>query len=493
MPKTLFSKLLLAHIAVVSVVLIVFSFMTTGIFRSHYSSEIKAELSREVDEINRIALEEYMDEHKRPVAREKLFAAARKYGAMFKLYFNSPEYGVYRFWDENEFSKWASCEDADLHNIIENAYASGEKYTFVNDALSDYTDMRTLTVARPLQKEDGKNMGMLLLHYDMGDIYKTLNRLYLDVFASAFFAGLIIVPIALIISKHITKPVSVIDKVVTDFSHGRYDSRVKLRGKDELARLGSSFNDMADKVAGLEKTRRDFVANVSHELRSPLTSINGFIEAMEDGTIPPEEHHKYLEVVLDETRRMTGMVNDLLDIARIESGQYKLNISVFDINELVGRVLITFEPRITAKNIDVDVNLSDEPLYCEADRTRIAQVLHNLIDNAIKFIPEKDGLLTLACIPEGKKIKVVVADNGSGIPKEDLPHVFDRFYKTEKAHTHTNRSGTGIGLSIVKLVMDQHNADITVDSDGNGTRFVFILKRASEPVKKISAAEDIII
>ena len=116
---------------------------------------------------------------------------------------------------------------------------------------------------------------------------------------------------------------------------------------DELGELGISFNDMADKVSELEKMRRDFVANVSHELRSPLSSIRGFLEAMEDGTIPTDEHEKYIEIVLDETRRMSGMVNDLLDIARIESGQYKLNLSVFDINDLIGRVLITFEARIT--------------------------------------------------------------------------------------------------------------------------------------------------
>ena len=238
-----------------------------------------------------------------------------------------------------------------------------------------------------------------------------------------------------------------------------------------------------------EQLRREFSANVSHELRSPLSSIRGFLEAMEDGTIPTDEHEKYIEIVLDETRRMSGMVNDLLDIARIESGQYKLNLSVFDINDLIGRVLITFEARITAKHADVDAQLDYEPVFVEADRDRIGQVLHNLIDNAIKFMPENDGLLTIKSVVSKHKVYVSVCDNGPGIPKEDIAHIFDRFYKAEKAHTYKNGSGTGLGLSIVKLVIDQHHGEIKAESSENGTVFTFSLKQALPPPRRQPAAE----
>lgn len=178
-----------------------------------------------------------------------------------------------------------------------------------------------------------------------------------------------------------------------------------------------------------------------------------------------------------------------LDIARIESGQYKLNLSVFDINDLIGRVLITFEARITAKHADVDAQLDYEPVFVEADRDRIGQVLHNLIDNAIKFMPENDGLLTIKSVVSKHKVYVSVCDNGPGIPKEDIAHIFDRFYKAEKAHTYKNGSGTGLGLSIVKLVIDQHHGEIKAESSENGTVFTFSLKQTLPPPKRQSAAE----
>lgn len=475
--KTLFARMLVAYLAVAMGVLAILGFMATGIFRSHYINEIKSELTRESNEINRILLEEYIDTRKRPIARERLFAIARQYGAMIQFRFDDPKYGSVDIVDEENMSKWQACGAADLQAISEQMKNSRDFYTYGFDYMSEYIDIKTLTIIRPLQYGDGKRMGVLLLHYDMQSIYQTLDRLYLDVFMSVLIAVLITVPVAFIITKYITSPVSRINDAVTAFSRGKYETRVVVRREDELGRLGESFNDMADQVAGLEKVRRDFVANVSHELRSPLTSIRGFLEAMEDGTIPDDEHHKYIEIVLDETRRMTGMVNDLLDIARIESGQYKLNIVNFDINELIGRVLITFEARILAKGLDVDVRLSDEPLYVSADRDRIGQVLHNLIDNAIKYARAEGGILTIESSVNRQTVTVRVGDNGIGIPKQDIPHIFDRFYKVEKAHTYDGRSGTGLGLSIAKIIIDQHDCKIKVKSDENGTDFIFTLKK----------------
>ena len=462
MLRTLFSRMLAAYLSVIIIVLIALGFMASSIFHDHYIEKIKSELVREADAICRIVLEEYMDDAKRPVAKEKLFAIVRQYEALLQLCFIDPSLGIRSFYDEKNASKWQASED---------------------------TTVRTLTVTCPISTAENITVGALMLHYDMDGIYASLNKLYIDVFAAVAGAVLITIPIAFIISKYITKPVSQINDAVTAFSRGNYDSRVKVGRMDELGELGISFNDMADKVSELEKMRRDFVANVSHELRSPLSSIRGFLEAMEDGTIPTDEHEKYIEIVLDETRRMSGMVNDLLDIARIESGQYKLNLSVFDINDLIGRVLITFEARITAKHADVDAQLDYEPVFVEADRDRIGQVLHNLIDNAIKFMPENNGLLTIKSVVSKHKVYVSVCDNGPGIPKEDIAHIFDRFYKAEKAHTYKNGSGTGLGLSIVKLVIDQHHGEIKAESSENGTVFTFSLKQALPPPRRQPAAE----
>ena len=286
------------------------------------------------------------------------------------------------------------------------------------------------------------------------------------------------------ITGRMTKPITDMNNIVRRFSKGEFDARVKITSRDEVGQLGQSFNVMADELDTLEHSRRSFVANVSHELRSPLTSMRGFLEAMQDGTIPQEEYGKYLGVVIDETKRMTAMVNDLLDLARIESGQTVLKIEAFDINELIIRTLLTFEARINAANIDVSMDFDAEHTIVEADSEQIAQVVRNLVDNAIKFSP-KGGTLTLKTevIKSKKEVHVSVRDEGVGIAADDLPYVFDRFYKAEKAHTPSG-SSTGIGLSIVKRIVEQHGQSITVESPpGQGTCFTFTLKLCEQQGK----------
>ncbi|MDO4572038.1 MAG: HAMP domain-containing sensor histidine kinase, partial [Clostridia bacterium] len=198
-------------------------------------------------------------------------------------------------------------------------------------------------------------------------------------------------------------------------------------------------------------------------------------------TIGPEDYEKYIGIVLSETRRMATMVNDLLDLARIESGKTALRPEIFDINELIRRTLLTFEARIYEKKMEVEVRFAQDLSYVEADNAQISQVLRNLIDNAIKYSPD-DSKLRIATYAMRREVYVSIQDNGQGIPEADIPHVFDRFYKVEKAHTPTKQSGTGLGLSIVKRIIDQHGQSITVKSaKGKGSTFTFTLKRASAP------------
>ena len=224
------------------------------------------------------------------------------------------------------------------------------------------------------------------------------------------------------------------------------------------------------------------MANVSHELRSPITSIAGYLQGMLDGTIPQEEHQKYMQVVYDETQRLTRLIRDLLDLSRIESGNVPMNPVDFNLNELMRRVLIKYEGRLEEKNMEVEAEFADEPCLVHADMDRIEQVVSNLVDNAIKFCGQY-GKLTLETRWEGAECVVTVADDGAGIDEKDLPHVFDRFYTVDKAHTAGK--GTGLGLSICKQILLQHGHDITVESvKGEGTRFAFQLDRAKESQKK---------
>ena len=224
-------------------------------------------------------------------------------------------------------------------------------------------------------------------------------------------------------------------------------------------------------------SRRSFVAAVSHELRSPLTCIRGYVEAILDGTIAPEDQPQYLNVVLSETNRLTDLVRDLLDMSRIESGKFPMQIAPFDFGELIRRVLINFEPRIDEKRIQIQLDLLPDPCFVRGDANRISQVVTNLVDNALKFLPE-GGTLSLQTERIGRDIRLSVKNNGPMIAPEDLPHLFERFYKADKAHT--SGGGTGLGLSICQLIMREHHSDITVTSTAGETCFAFAL-RATDP------------
>ncbi len=280
----------------------------------------------------------------------------------------------------------------------------------------------------------------------------------------------------LIVCRFITKPLWAMAAAADRFARGDFEERIPVESRDEVGRLAESLNSMAEDLNRLEQTRREFVANVSHELRSPLTSMQGFINGILDGTVPKADMRHYLTIVLDETRRLNKLITTLLDLSHIESGQTPLNTTAFDINELICRVLLRQEARINEKSIGVDVRFENDITKVNADPDRIEQVLINLVDNAIKYTDE-NGHMVLSTSKEHGKILVSVENDGPPISRKDLSSVFERFYKVDKAHTSGN--GTGLGLAIVKSIVEQHGQRIEAHSDGvRGVRFVFSLEGA---------------
>ena len=327
--------------------------------------------------------------------------------------------------------------------------------------------------------------GILLVTGDLTPIRSTSGSLLLWTLFVSVIALIGTGVISYYTAYKVINPFIEMNHAVQCYSRGDFSTRIPVEGKDEAAQLGKSLNEMAEQLRGLEETRRSFVANVSHELRSPLTSMKGFLEAMQDGTIPEENYSEYIGIVLGETRRMVTLVNDLLDLARIESGTIQLHYEVFDINELIRRTLLTFEARLIENEMEMEVRFAQEQCTVFADAAQIGQVLRNLIDNAIKYSP-KGRSLFVSTYSMRKTVYVTVRDNGIGIPQEDVPHVFDRFYKVEKAHTPAPQMGSGLGLSIVKRIIEQHGQSITVRSArGRGTQFTFTLERASA-MKRVS-------
>lgn len=291
--------------------------------------------------------------------------------------------------------------------------------------------------------------------------------------------------------KVMVRPIKLINDASKKLTNGEYNTRVQLKNTDaEIRRLALNLNNIANEFENLEQMRKSFVANASHELRSPLTSMQGFLQAILDGTISTEEdRNKYLSIVLNETKRLSSLINSMLDLSRLESGKYPLNMTRFEINGVIRQVVERFEPNLVKKELQLDVDFVREASYVYADRDKIIQVLINLIDNAIKYSPAYSRILVTTHI-HGRKIYITVKDKGYGISKKDQMLIWDRFYMADKARTPTKGKGTGLGLSIVKKIIEDHKEVIWVESNkGAGATFIFTLTLFDPNKHKINSGE----
>jgi len=272
------------------------------------------------------------------------------------------------------------------------------------------------------------------------------------------------------------KPLGRLTDAARAMAEGDFAVRVpQSRSTREMAELSAAFNSMADELAQVEDSRREFVANVSHELRSPITAIRGYIEGMLDGTIPEEGREKYLSIVSDESRRLSHLIGELLALSRLERDDAALDLTDFDICDLLERVFLRRTGDLESRRMDVDCDFAPEPCHVRADMARIDQVLVNLIDNAIKFTPD-GGEIKLRVRADSGLCTVTVQDNGVGIQPEDRPRVFERFFTADRAHT--SGKGTGLGLSICQRIMEMHGQKIRLLDTEQGAAFAFTLPLA---------------
>ena len=289
------------------------------------------------------------------------------------------------------------------------------------------------------------------------------------------------VVVIILMARRQSAPLRELAKAASDFGHGRLDARVYIDRDStrETQELALAFNNMAASLQKSEYQRQEFVANVSHELKTPMTTISGYVDGMLDGTIPPEKHSHYMALVSQETKRLSRLVRSMLDISRMQNqGEIPPeSITQFDLCECVGQVLITFEQKILAKNLAVDVSFPEYSVYTRANPDAITQVVYNLVDNGVKFCPE-GGELTVRVEGGGDKLYVTIGNQGDTIPPDELPLVFDRFHKTDKSRAQ-NREGWGLGLYIVKTLIDRHGENISVSSQAGKTEFTFTLPLAN--------------
>ena len=317
----------------------------------------------------------------------------------------------------------------------------------------------------------------IFIHIAMDDIASTADSMTRLLFLAMIVVGLASWCMVFFMSNNIIDPVRNLQKAAGRIMKGDFSQTIEVEHNDEIGQLTQSFNEMTKELKELDTLQSDFIANISHDFRSPLTSIKGYLEAMMDGTIPPEQYSKYMQIVLDETNRLTKMTNNILDLTKMENGQIELNRTNFEVNDTIIKLALGLEQRVEEKNIEMDFQFLQEKMFVHADKDLIQRVIYNLMDNALKF-SSQGGKITIETSVVGKKALISVTDTGIGISEESLPYVFERFHKGDRSRGK-DKKGTGLGLTIAKQIIVTHQEDISVHSKmGEGTTFQFTLPLA---------------
>ncbi len=334
-----------------------------------------------------------------------------------------------------------------------------------------------------IENEDGTFLGAVIASTGSAGMNELLVAMNKTVLMSTLWIMLAALVAVYFITERMVAPLRSMSRAAKSFAAGKFDVRVPATGSDEIAELGRAFNHMAESLAVLDDTQRSFVANVSHDLRTPMTTISGFIDGILSGAIPKEKQEYYLGVIASEIRRLSRLVNALLDISRMQAGERKFTMTNFDICELARLILISNEQRIEEKKLDVSFVCDSDRMEVCADRDAIHQILYNICDNAVKF-SYPGGKYEISIREKEKKISVSVYNTGVGIAEADLPHVFDRFYKSDKSRG-LDKTGVGLGMYISRAIIEAHGEQINVESElGKYCRFTFTLSRAQQKNSK---------
>jgi len=370
-----------------------------------------------------------------------------------------------------------------LPESILNLMSGGSEYQEYGRLGGIYSTVH-YTVGYPVEVNNGSQVIGYLFCSTSAD---TISALIADVvkmfLIACVFSILMSSIIIYIITRILARPLKQMSQAAKSFGRGDFSARVNYHSKDEVGELALSFNQMADSLAELENTRKNFIANVSHELKTPMTTIGGFIDGILDGTIPKEQEEQYLRLVSDEIKRLSRLVKAMLNVAKIEAGETKINAVPINISDIAITTLFNFEKKIEDKEIDIRGLAEMEKLIVFGDKDLIHQVVYNLIDNAVKFC-NAGGYLEFSIAKEADIAYFHIKNSGNGISREEINHIFDRFYKTDKSRS-LDKNGVGLGLHIVKSILDMHGGNITVGSvQGEYTEFIIGL-----PLYKSGAEE----
>jgi signal transduction histidine kinase len=485
--KTIFSKLIAVFMAI-----LIIGFSIAGVMMYYFlgdfvSNERVSLLERSGEDINTF-LSEYIEYINNPLVLNTFRYLLKSY----RISTNSLIWIV----DRNGFlviTEYADAESGIPAEVVKKLKDNGDRLRLPDErqyrkvmlgsdpviergyfyGLFTDTGMPWVTIQKPLVYQN-EIIAAVYLHTPIPEMQRVRYSVFRLFLVSVIISVFISIIFGYMFSLRISRPLKQIKNAAKVIAGGEFKKRLDINTNDEIGELAKSFNQMVVALEHLEEMRRGFIANVSHELRTPMTSIRGFIEGILDGTIPHDKQSYYLSIVRDETNRLNRLVNDLLDLARMEAGEVSLTYRDFDINELIRICIIKLESFIMEKDIQIEANFYQEETLVNADSDAIERVLYNLIHNAIKFTPEK-GKIAISTNIQKARVLVSIEDSGAGMEKDELGLIWDRFYKSDKSRSK-DKAGTGLGLAIAKNIIVEHGQEIWVESEpGEGAKFTFTL------------------
>lgn len=493
MKKTAFDKIVVGFVILVVLIFSLLMIYSIAIAQKSVLSERKATMKNEISLLVDSSITEYQNgtidnktlysdlQHTATTLDMEIWLTDDKSNIVFKSQASESEKSDSS--DSSGSSSTGSKSDS-LKNYVD---SDDLKSAFCyENTLNGYFPSETLIMGQPLYSWNNY-VGTIILASPMTFKQDIQTRMLSTTFVP-FLSLMLIAMIALMLmSNSLLKPIREIIKTSKSYAQGNFNARVNVTANNEFGELARYMEEMADELSRSNEYRKSFISNISHDFRSPLTSIKGYIEAMLDGTIPLERHEKYLGIVLNEAQRLTKLTQGLLELNNFDSFDLQLDKSNFDIRDIITPTVNTFEKRCQDRGIFLESIFLTDNTIVYADRTKIQQVIYNLVDNAIKFTPE-GRQIRVQVTEKDNKIFTSVKDEGVGIPKDAQKKVFERFYKTDPSRGK-DKTGTGLGLAITKEIIKAHGEQITLTSEeGKGSEFIFSLPKEKDmlvPIKPV--------
>ena len=460
----IYSRLVVTYLTLFLVVVIIISFFSTSLFYKEFTNQIEDNLINAAVKTNSL-MERY---YKNEITKSELTAwiDAMGYISNIKIYILNPDATVLQQVSANDVLN----VNEQLRNDMKSAMDGTEVIRMTSVSLEPDSE-EVVYAAMPLKYED-KISGVIMVFTPFTEINKLLKEAILTIITVVVIVILMGTLAILRVSINISDPIKEISEYAKQIGKGHNVPDIELDTGDEIQMLADSFNEMKKEILDTEQMRKEIVANVSHELRTPLTSIIGFIKGILDGVITKDEEEKYLSIAYEEANRLKELTKDIVDVAKLESGNMKLNKETFVLNNLVHDVYIELEDMVKEKNLDFILEEKDKDIEINADKSRIRQVLINILNNSVKFTDKGEIVLTIE--KSDGKAKITVKDTGIGIQKDKISYLFNKFYTANDYGNAT--SGAGLGLNIVKTIIDMHNGSVNIESEVNkGTTVTVIL------------------